>query len=223
MSMYLYSSTVYIVNTYNNVKYLTTNYKMSQHCESCNEELVCGSCGDGKEVVIKKVEFTPFCPFESLGNVRVSGKELLVADLRAIFKSMNRKMTAKVGYRNSRVIDVDHTMHYSIFLEFFRVIRDIKCTRGVYVKEAERYKSKKDGRYKSIKLEMIEEGRAKEVLVQIGLDDVGRYFTKELDHGMRGAVVLSSTKPLKISFSTTSSTLFLKAHYQVTNEFGIVV
>ena len=62
-----------------------------------------------------------------------------------------------------------------------------------------------------------------EVLEKVGVVDVRVFFTKELDRGMNGAVVMSWEKPVKISINTTSLTASIKAHYQVTNEFGILI
>ena len=172
-----------------------------------------------------KFQPAPVDPYKTLVEKKLVVKSLVEDDLREILKRMKRRMAKKTTFRNNRRVTADVRMNYRVFLEIFRVFKQIsKHSVTVKIESTKYSDTKKDPRFKSMLARVRSWGQWVDSMEKMGIPDIRSYLEKEFDDGQfQGRVKISLAKPLELSYSTTSSIASLTAHYEVINEFGIAV
>ena len=175
----------------------------------------------GGGVEVEKVVFRDFCPFEFYERVQVSAKELLVEDLEVLFQKVSKKIRAKVQYLNPRFISVTHSMHYRLFIELYRVVRDLP--QKAHIKATVKKYKGKPKKYRNLSVVITKRSVVVEIMIRMGLENIKDFLGRELSVGVSGVIVVTKDKPFQITYNSTSRDASIQCHYEVTNEYGIVI
>ena len=163
--------------------------------------------------------FPAFDPWAALEKATSKVAVNIGEDFTDLLISVNRKMVVKRTFQNSRQAIASIRMRYREFLEVYHVMKDLPSKYGVEIYSAQ-YKTKKE--LKWIKILLTNRKRVVNMLEKFGVDTEG-LMEKLFGENFVGEIVVSDEKPFEISYTTSSKTASFKAHYQVTNEFGVVV
>ena len=76
------------------------------------------------------MEFKPYEPYNELKSKKIEIIELLNYHFSEIAISINRKITEKEKFRNPWQISLERTIHQSLYIQFYKAVRDYKIVYG---------------------------------------------------------------------------------------------
>ena len=139
-----------------------------------------------------------------------------------ILTSITRKLTEKEKFKNAWQIQVERTIHHSIFNPFHKAVRDFKLNFGRKISYTY-YANKRD--IKEIVIEFHHFGSFNfHTSKAAGVDkeiQKGKY-RKTWKSGNTTSLVVSEQKPLTFKYLWRTNMLKIEAHYMLENKYGTV-
>jgi len=164
---------------------------------------------------------TPHKSYEHLKSKSVQVVDLLKYHFSEIVSSINRRITQKERYRNPWKITFDRTIHSSLYLPFYKALRDyeIDFGRKISVKRCSR------GNIKNIDIVFSHFGCFVFHLSQVlGIekDKLRERFTTRWKGGNVTQIIVSEDKPFLFHYNVTKHTLKIEGSLSLTNKYGTV-
>ena len=143
--------------------------------------------------------------------------------MNTIITSIKRRLIEKESYKNPWEINVEINVHCSIFMPFYKAIRDFKTAHGRTI-EVTRYRSK-SAPLKEVKITFVHFGAFVFHISQAtnkSKEEVKSAFKRKWKSGNVTQVVVNENKPVSFVYKVRSNQLKVKLCYSLTNKYGTV-
>lgn len=142
---------------------------------------------------------------------------LLVDAFDNSLKLVNRRITRRRTIRNSGKIIVKTHLHESLFVEFFKAVKN---WRNDFGRTLSTVKDKKN-LVKELKISFIHEGALKFHLGKVSdRDDVSSYLSKKFGAGAKGVIKITEANPFEIKYIPRRKELVVTCFYDVINRYS---
>ena len=159
-----------------------------------------------------------FDSYKYLKEKKVDVVPILKDSIVVLLKSIKRRLSSRASVRNPWKVVVKHHIHRSIFIEFYRAIRDFKSEFGRTISKT--FDRKKN--LKQIVIQFNHIGPLKYHLLQ-AVDDsivVTNYIKKSIVGGGSAKIVVSAEKPFTFKYDLNKNSLTVNGVYEVVNRYG---
>lgn len=171
----------------------------------------------------RKFQYSVFDPFGAMKTIKIPVEVLIKDDLVDLLKMLKRRMRTTVTFNEGRTTQAEVRMNYRVFWELFRVFKDVE-EKPILVEASGKRYSGKNKPYRTLEIKVFGHGLLVDTMKKLGVGNINQYLEKTFEVGFfTGKVQVSIEKPFEMTFSSTTRTATMKAHYQIVNEFGIVV
>ena len=138
-----------------------------------------------------------------------------------LLANVKRKISKKPTLNNPWCIQVSREIHVSVFLKFYKALRDFKIRtfRTIDVKK------NKKGETKQITIMFFHQGplvfHLRQVIADLDNNEfTDKYFTRLWSNRTSGKIVVDANKPATMTYVLKSGKLTLNFHYEVRNSYG---
>ena len=169
-------------------------------------------------------KMSSFDSYQALRKAKSNTTELLRWHFTTILEGIYRRLVTKEKFKDPWEIRVKLSVHRSVFLEFYKAVRDHVTSYG-------RTTTSTKGKAGKIKTYQIEFEKLASFVRHVSLIfqhaesegqiKVNGYLKRTWDSsGSTATVICSADKPIKVQYSTVKSKLTVQIKYEVTNKYG---
>ena len=160
--------------------------------------------------------------YERLSSTKIDVKPLLETVLQELLLKIFRRLSLKQSLSNPWGIKFQLKVHRSIFIPFWKAIRDHGSEFGRTI-TIDRNKRTKSLNWINIKFSHF--GALRQHLSKgLGNDAYGAEgFLKKSTNQCSLKVIATDTSPVELHFDCKKNTLFFKSKYQVKNQYGNII
>lgn len=174
---------------------------------------------------LKDVDLTKLKPFEWLGLKTLDMRKVVDWHFQELLKKAHNQISTKQKFRNPWTVSAEVSMYYHLFMEVFSCFEDYR-PKYHFTVEAEKYKSKNEYEFKSLTVRFTCVKVAKKMLcmlTKLTEGKFGQFLRKDFEGGFTARVVASEEKPIILFFNTRNHTMTFSAHYELKNEYGLLM
>jgi len=154
--------------------------------------------------------------YELLEEKNVKLLPILQFSLIDALKSVHRRISQRKGLRRGGKIFVRSKIHVSVFLEFYRAIKNWTSEYGRTLSK----EKNKRGIVKEYSISFHHKGTLKYHFKQIIKGDIKNYLTKSFTAGSRGVVQIESSTPFVIRFNPNRNEMTMSCNFITINRYG---
>lgn len=158
--------------------------------------------------------------YSSLNETKIEVSPVLEWQFSRFLSSIRRKLIFKQKFKNPWMVEISENIHFSIYYQFYRAVRDHSSAYGRVV---ETIKNKK-GVTTQLVIAFSHLGTLKYHLSKVSkIKNVAYYFSKtHAVNGCKAKVEVSAENPVTFIYTKSKHCLVITAHYTIHNKYGSV-
>ena len=155
--------------------------------------------------------------YEVLQNKKVDVAPIISFQFVEIINLIKRRITTKILLRSPKQININISMHHSIFHEWYKTIKNFHTEFGRNMEVI----WKANGQQDKFKVEFYHFGTLKYHLGQITKkDDINTFLERSFRSGCFGKVYVSEEKKFTFTYDVAKSKLYIVGHFEIYNRYG---